>query len=138
MFNYTCECSTYWTGKYCENPSALNPCFSSPCKQNSECLFDAALNAFKCLCKPGYTGFACDVVIDICASIPCTNGGRCSNRKNGVITANFYECSCPSGFTGYNCEVLINTCESNPCLNGGICNPGKYKPKTSESILISS
>ncbi len=126
MFNYTCECSTFWSGEFCENPSSINPCFSSPCKQGSECLHDPAFNTYKCLCQPGYTGSACNVLIDVCASFPCTNGGRCGNRKNGVVTANYYECICPSGFTGFNCEVVINLCESNPCLNGAICIPGKY------------
>ena len=66
IFNYTCQCSQYWTGEYCQLPSASNPCFSSPCKQDSTCLLDVEFNlSYKCICQPGYTGPACDILIDV-------------------------------------------------------------------------
>ena len=74
-FNYTCVCtnSSLWTGTYCEKPTSLNPCSSSPCKKGSTCLFDVNFNAYTCICKPGYTGPACDQVINQCLSYPCKN-----------------------------------------------------------------
>lgn len=74
-YEYTCQCNTtsqsvaYWTGKYCDQPTISNPCFSNPCKQNSSCLFDEKFNAYKCICQTGYTGVACDKLIDIVNSI---------------------------------------------------------------------
>ena len=65
MFNYTCVCNSYWTGEFCQLPSASNLCFSSPCKQDSTCLLDIPLNSYKCICKPGYTGPACDIMINV-------------------------------------------------------------------------
>jgi hypothetical protein len=70
--NYTCVCtnSSLWTGVYCQIPTPLNPCSSSPCKQNSSCLFDVNFNVYTCICQPGYTGVACDQIINqVTASI---------------------------------------------------------------------
>lgn len=74
-FNYTCECtnSSIWTGAYCEQPAALNLCVSSPCKQGSTCLFDVSFNVYSCVCQLGYTGLACDKIVDQCQSYPCKN-----------------------------------------------------------------
>lgn len=70
IFNYTCECNNYWAGEFCQLPSSQNPCFSSPCKQNSKCLLDIPLNAYKCICQPGYTGPACDIMINVVTKLP--------------------------------------------------------------------
>nr|XP_026696514.1 fibropellin-3-like [Ciona intestinalis] len=51
---------------------------------------------------------------DLCASMPCLNGGTC-NR-----VANNFTCSCSPGFIGSKCDKDL--CASMPCLNGGTCN----------------
>ena len=72
-YSYNCSCDQYWTGVYCDQPTVLNLCFSQPCKMNSQCLFSAPYQAYKCICQPGYTGVACDVIINTCDSFPCKN-----------------------------------------------------------------
>lgn len=130
-YNYTCECnSSLWTGRYCDLPTVTNICYSNPCKQNASCLLDEKLNSYKCICLSGYTGSACDQLIDYCLSFPCKNRGLCTNLDRfGIRRANYYRCSCLSGYTGSNCEVQINQCDSSPCLNFGICinRPDRYE-----------
>ncbi|CAF0711480.1 unnamed protein product [Brachionus calyciflorus] len=71
---------------------------------------------FTCYCVPGYTGTYCQIDINECLSMPCSNNATCIDRINS------YECKCPSGYTGDNCEININECESSPCnIEGGKC-----------------
>ena len=37
--------------------------------------------------------------IDECATIPCQNGGSCTDQVNG------YTCNCVDGYDGTNCEM---------------------------------
>lgn len=95
---------------------------------------------FKCYCVPGYTGTYCQIDINECLSMPCSNNATCVDRINS------YECKCPSGYTGDNCEININECESSPCnFEGGKCidlidgyfcncNPGFTGPTCSINI----
>jgi len=53
--------------------------------------------------------------VDHCASVPCENGGTCSNAPDG------YSCHCSAGYAGMNCEENVDDCSSNPCQNGGLC-----------------
>ena len=79
----------------------------SPCTPLSElpaicsggCINGACTAPETCDCQPGYTGSACDVEIDECASDPCINGGTCSDLVN------MFSCDCPSLFTGDTCET---------------------------------
>lgn len=71
------------------------------------------INAYTCDCMPGYEGTLCQTEIDECSSIPCLNGGLCTDLIAG------YNCSCMAGFQGVNCEVNVDECASMPCLNGG-------------------
>ncbi len=56
--------------------------------------------------------------IDDCASLPCKNGGMCTDGQGT------FECTCAPGFEGNTCETNINECAPNPCLNGGRCSDG--------------
>lgn len=106
------------------------------------------INAFTCLCLPGFTGSYCQYDINECDSKPCLNGGTCLDSYGT------YKCTCPHGYTGINCQVgffvlsqglwatfihclhlyiayivslfkpnqnLVRWCDSSPCKNGGSC-----------------
>ena len=79
------------------------------CQNGGICTFTGS--GFACVCPPGYTGTACEIDIDDCASNPCVNG-ICEDQVNG------YFCHCLPGWTGTNCDVDIDDCESNPCVHG--------------------
>ena len=53
-----------------------------------------------------------------CASVPCQNGGTCTN------SGQTFSCSCVAGFSGTLCQTNINDCASNPCVNGNTCVDG--------------
>lgn len=65
-YNFTCSCDALqWQGRYCEEPTLANPCYSNPCRFNSTCLLDqAGTKAYVCACAPGYMGLNCDKQID--------------------------------------------------------------------------
>jgi hypothetical protein len=70
---------------------------------------------FTCYCVPGYTGTYCQIDINECLSMPCSNNATCIDHINA------YECKCPSGFGGEHCEVNLNECDSSPCMNDAKC-----------------
>jgi len=70
-------------GAASELPSAPAKCTPINLKFKSRCCADLNTN------------------MDACASLPCQNGGNCTN----AVDDNTYSCNCPSGFVGYNCEI---------------------------------
>src|SRR4051812_11985156 len=56
--------------------------------------------------------------INECASLPCQNGGTCTDGVNS------FTCTCTAGFQGLLCATNVNECASNPCTNGGSCTDG--------------
>ncbi|XP_031635070.1 basement membrane-specific heparan sulfate proteoglycan core protein isoform X6 [Contarinia nasturtii] len=51
------------------------------------------------VCKPGYSGYNCEIVVDAClAHDPCENNGICESKDNT------YVCNCPIHFTGEVCQ----------------------------------
>ncbi|XP_026473661.1 protein crumbs-like [Ctenocephalides felis] len=146
--NYTCECTSGWTGKNCETD--VNECDTPGICNNGIC--QNRNGSFQCYCEPGYTGKRCDMDFNECLSLPCHHG-TCVNKvndfacvcapgfkgkqcdvdidecesspcQNGSTCQNLlakYECVCSPGTTGQNCEIDINECESTPCLHGGVC-----------------
>lgn len=72
------------------------------------------INAFTCLCLPGFTGSYCQYDINECDSKPCLNGGTCLDSYGT------YKCTCPHGYTGINCQVrkrqTLRTQEKGPLV----------------------
>lgn len=56
-----------------------------------------------------------DLEVEMCASNPCQNGGRCS-QDLGV-----FWCECLDGFRGDTCGEDTDECASRPCRNGATC-----------------
>ena len=52
--------------------------------------------------------------IDECASLPCQNGGTCTDGVNG------YTCACAAGFTGSDCETSMCQSTDNLTLSTSI------------------
>ena len=53
--------------------------------------------------------------INECASMPCANGGACTDLVN------VFTCQCVAGYSGVVCQTQIDECASSPCANGGTC-----------------
>ena len=49
----------------------INECDSQPCEYGATCLNE--VNAYSCVCVPGYSGNNCETNIDECAAQPCQN-----------------------------------------------------------------
>ncbi|XP_077986214.1 uncharacterized protein LOC144440704 [Glandiceps talaboti] len=99
----------YFTGCISEGPSVLlSRALSSKNVVWGEC--------------PLTTQPECDVPTDPdqCASIPCANGGVCTDLNNA------FRCTCPSRYTGNTCSVDTGPLCDKPeyqlsCQNGGFC-----------------
>ena len=98
------------------NVTKIDPCWSSPCQENSKCRRVDWQN-YTCPCNVGYSGDGrvnCSE-IDECQSSPCGNG-TCHDYVN------YYNCTCPRGYhNGTSCSNMINFCLSNPCQNNATC-----------------
>jgi len=65
--SYLCTCPTGYTGVNCE--TTVNPCASSPCLNNGQCI--SLGSSFVCACLSGFNGTYCEQQIDPCSSYPC-------------------------------------------------------------------
>ena len=88
------------SGSQCE--VNINECESNPC-QHGVCI--DKINAFQCLCHPGYTGPECGSKFNECTSNLCLNGGVCIDK------ATDYACDCGIGYEGKHCENDIDLCK---------------------------
>jgi hypothetical protein len=88
-----------------------------PTGQGWDLLCIDQIDAFACVCGPGYTGATCEVDIDDCSVNPCVHG-VCIDQIDA------FACVCGPGYTGATCEVDIDDCNPNPCFNGGDCLDG--------------
>ncbi|RWS05846.1 delta protein-like protein [Dinothrombium tinctorium] len=111
---FECHCNLGWGGMLCDQD--LDYCSThQPCLNAATCL-PVKPNRYKCLCREGYDGENCQIIINPCVTQPCHNRGTCFKLNNSS-----YVCQCQPGFTGQHCEVNVNECNSNPCSNGGTC-----------------
>ncbi|XP_052331565.1 sushi, nidogen and EGF-like domain-containing protein 1 isoform X1 [Oncorhynchus keta] len=120
--NGTCDCSSGFTGLYCQFEVTQTPCSNSrPCPDGGPCLEYGG--TYLCTCQTGvadldHRDFYPPYVQprSVCDSSPCLNGGQCYERDGG------YTCECKHGYRGKHCEkVRLNTCASGLCRNGGSC-----------------
>jgi plastocyanin len=156
--SYTCGCQDGYTGKNCQcypgefvDPDMVDDgsrnvcadvdeCDLHPCQNGAMCVesnddSEVSIDAYRCVCPPGYNGLSCENNIDECAPAPCQNGATCTDGENS------YTCECPDGHTGKNCQCYpgefvdpdmvddgsrnvcadVDECDLYPCQNGGVC-----------------
>ncbi|XP_039611708.1 basement membrane-specific heparan sulfate proteoglycan core protein isoform X4 [Polypterus senegalus] len=71
-----------------------SPCDRMPCLNKGTCFLTGEYE-YQCICKEGYEGDRCEIIVDMClAENPCMNGAVCTKKQ----------CVCPMGFTGQFCE----------------------------------
>ena len=102
---FVCVCKENFTGVFCNMDT--RPCSSTICMKNGTCTdvvnSTGSFVDFNCSCiYPNY-GRNCQLAIDLCANITCSNHGAC--KVNGSQTS----CSCFSGFEGADCSVISKT-----------------------------
>jgi hypothetical protein len=88
------------------------------CSSHAHCVVEGENGS--CVCNAGYTGngLTCQSTgAGACASMPCENGGVCTDGAD-----NTYTCACLEGYSGTNCQTAA-ACTPNPCQNGGTCEP---------------
>ena len=129
---YRCDCDQGYTGRNCDQQ--INYCdhFKKNCQNGATCHSDFSsfvsikteskiepnisvrLQSATCVCKPGFFGELCENDIDDCASGPCKNDGKCTDKVDD------YLCDCTgTGFSGSQCQDNIDEClVSAPCEHG--------------------
>lgn len=101
-----------FSGVNCE--TNIDECVNNTCQHGSTC--QDRINAYDCLCAPGYKGDRCEIDIDECEVLPCLNGASCIDK----VAA--FECKCAPGYKGKTCSIEIDECaEYLPCQNGATC-----------------
>jgi hypothetical protein len=127
---YTCECLSGF--QHCQDPGCLATCVPSEAAigANATACYQADMVGNDATtsrrCREAGAGHCiytsgrpyCEAETDECASIPCQNGGTCTDFRNN------YTCNCLIGFRGYDCQVDPDECASLPCQNAGRCIDG--------------
>lgn len=75
---FVCKCPSNFIGTFCERQNDF-------CQQSNQCAAGSTCmsqidGGFKCLCGPTQTGVLCNIPLDLCALLPCQNGGLCTNQ----------------------------------------------------------
>ena len=121
--DYTCQCSSGFTGSDCE--ININDCDQNSCLNSGTCL--DGIGSHVCNCTQGITGNSCEILCPLgkegefcqstilyCSQSSCLNGGTCVEEMGN------FSCLCPPSHTGPRCE-LNDDCSTTQCLNGGTC-----------------
>ncbi|KAF4527661.1 hypothetical protein B566_EDAN010886 [Ephemera danica] len=94
---------------------ASHPCLRSPCHVSSICLplHPRQSRHFRCHCSPGRTGTFCEEIRDVCASLPCDNGGTCIPGNNDALSS----CDCLPACESDSCEEsnVTTSCTGESC-----------------------
>ncbi|XP_076143508.1 slit homolog 3 protein [Alosa pseudoharengus] len=110
----------------CKGPVDLNlmskcaPCLASPCQNNATCVSDAN-GSYHCTCPFGFKGRNCEIPLNACLSLPCSNGGTCHLAPG---QEGHFSCVCVPGYEGPQCDVNPDDCEDNDCENNSTCVDG--------------
>lgn len=108
-----------------KNESLLEAC--SLCKNNATCMINDETDEIVCICQLGYSGFYCELEMDICESgEACLNNGTCILDEK---SPGGYICECPRGYSG---EI----CEQSKCLLNVSFDNSVYKINISKKSIF--
>lgn len=102
-----------FAGQFCHVSNDCTACNTS----NVQCV-RAVNGSYVCACATGFTGEDCEIQIDNCVDVTCSENGRCRNLIGSST------CMCDRGYTGIFCEAEIDECESVTCTGNGRCVDG--------------
>ena len=93
----------------------------SPCATGGKCvnLLGAFPRQYRCKCKAGFTGGACETDTDECRGAPCGNGTCADSRTDPSVPADRFVCRCKVGYSGERCREDIDECAALPCDEAG-------------------
>jgi len=77
---------------------------AQPCRNGATCI--PSETSFQCVCRIGYSGTLCDVLLSACTSNPCLNGAVCFDGSSTT----FFSCACPPGERLLNCLKFSQLC----------------------------
>ena len=109
-----CGCDTGFNGDFCQFD--VDECLleTHDCTGSSQC--QNSYGTFTCICNEGLTGVNCDVSINPCSVVLCTQHTSCIAQGNQAL------CVCDEGYTGVDCLTLISACDSANCsVNTSLC-----------------
>ncbi|KAH9491708.1 hypothetical protein Btru_029975 [Bulinus truncatus] len=96
---------------------------SAPCLNAGSCIVTSeSTSSYSCVCLHGFTGLNCELEVDLCASVPCRNGGRCVQTGPG-----HFRCECRVGYRGMTCETDIDECLSSAHVSTEVHAPRGYQ-----------
>jgi hypothetical protein len=86
---YTAACNVYVNNSSTTGSCNVdvNECASSPgtngavCSESTTAGSTVKIHAYKCSCRPGFSGGNCDADVDECKSSPCKNGAKCMDSS---------------------------------------------------------
>lgn len=107
-------------------PIQRHACHSNPtvCGPHGICEQEQGnIYLYNCLCQEDFIGSHCEHQLNLCATYPCHNSGRCEQ-----LSSTAFKCHCSEKFAGEFCETEIDNCKKDLCQNGGTCveSDGKF------------
>ena len=103
----------------------ISPCAAHACV-DSTTNSSIAIDAFECVCEPGWEGDNCTTDVNECLSQPCQHSGTCSDstdcvdRGDCAVGINEFLCMCSDDWTGDTCQDNVAcSAEPYPCNTHG-------------------
>jgi len=111
--SYTCACKAGYRGDNCDKickDTSDNWCHDklAMCETSNNIRNECPVLCGQCVPKD----------FDDCASVPCKNGGNCTDGDDS------FECACAAGYEGDTCATNTDNCADVTCDNGGVCRDG--------------
>ena len=86
--SFSVVCAEYWYGQYCNfwcsqdkncecdlSVPCHNNCLGVVCGENRHCV--DGVDIYVCTCDSGFTGKQCEIQMDECEGVSCSENGKC-------------------------------------------------------------